>query len=160
MPQIQLPIFPEGVTYLSTELAFIKKDGLVTYFNGSMPVFSHAENDIGTFRMITSQFVVNGVIKQSEIVKAFGVPLTTVKRYVKLYRDNGPSGFYAERKRRGAAVLTSDVIEKVQDLFDEGLSIPDVSRKLGIKANTLSKAVISGRFHIKKKLFKATKMRR
>ena len=151
MPQIQLPIFPDGVTYLSSELAFIKKkNGLVTYFNGSMPVFSHDEQDIGTFRMITSQFVVNGIIKQSEIVKVFGVPLTTVKRYVKLYRDKGPSGFYAERKKRGAAVLTTEVIKEVQDLFDEGLCIPDVSRKLGIKANTLSKAVRAERLHLKK----------
>lgn len=154
MPQIQLPIFPDGVTHLSSELAFIKKDGLVTYFNGSMPVFSHNEKDIGTFRMITSQFVVNGIIKHSEIVKVFGVPLTTVKRYVKLYRDKGASGFYAERKKRGAAVLTTEVIKKVQDLFDEGLCIPDVSRKLGIKANTLSKAVISGRLHLKKNFSK------
>jgi len=33
MPQIQLPIFPEGVTHITPVLAFSKQDGRVTYFN-------------------------------------------------------------------------------------------------------------------------------
>ena len=42
-PQIQLPIFPEGVTHITPVLAFSKQDGRVTYFNRSMPVFVHVE---------------------------------------------------------------------------------------------------------------------
>jgi hypothetical protein len=53
MPQLHLPMFPSGVTQITEELAFWKKDGNVTYFNGHLPVFSHAEHDIATFRMIT-----------------------------------------------------------------------------------------------------------
>jgi hypothetical protein len=49
-------MFPNGVTHITSELAFEKKDGFITYFNGHMPVFTHAESDIATFRMITSQF--------------------------------------------------------------------------------------------------------
>lgn len=64
MPQMQLPIFPEGVTHITPELAFKKEGGRVTYLNGSMPVFAHDEKDIRTFRMITSQFCVNGNAKQ------------------------------------------------------------------------------------------------
>ena len=60
MPQLQLPIFPDGVTYITNHLAFRRQDGEVTYFNGHMPVFSHAETDVATFRMITSQFCVTG----------------------------------------------------------------------------------------------------
>jgi hypothetical protein len=54
MPQLQLLMFPNGVTHITSELAFEKKDGQVTYFNGHMPVFTHAEKDIATFRMISS----------------------------------------------------------------------------------------------------------
>ena len=39
MPQRQLPMFPNGVTHITD---FMKNDGQVTYFNGHMPVFSHA----------------------------------------------------------------------------------------------------------------------
>jgi hypothetical protein len=56
MPQIQLPIFPEGVTPITAVLAFSKRDGRVTYFNGSMPVFVHAEENRASFQMITAQF--------------------------------------------------------------------------------------------------------
>jgi hypothetical protein len=41
MPQLQLPMFPVGVTPITSLLAFIKEEGNITYFNGSLPVFSH-----------------------------------------------------------------------------------------------------------------------
>jgi hypothetical protein len=53
MPQLHLPMFPNGVTHITNELAFEKKDGKITYFNGHMPVFFHDEDDIASFRMIT-----------------------------------------------------------------------------------------------------------
>jgi hypothetical protein len=147
MPQLQLPIFPVGVTHLTSELAFMKREGQVTYFNGLMPVFTHAESDLRTFRMITSQFIINGNVKQSQVARVFGLPLVTVKRYTKLYRERGPAGFYSDRRRRGSAVLTPEVMEKAQAMMDEGLGLPEVSSHLGLLANTLSKAVHAGRLH-------------
>ncbi len=153
MPQLHLPIFPEGVTHINALIAFEKRDGIVTYFNGHMVVFSHEESDIKTFRMITSQFCVQGVARQVEIQKAFGVPAVTVKRAVKRYRDHGPKGFYQPRKMRGPAVLTEDVLAKIQSLLDTGTSIPDIARELELKADTLHKAVKAGRLQkVKKKL--------
>jgi transposase len=154
MPQIQLPFFPDGVTPITALLAFSKQQGRVTYFNGSMPVFVHDEQDIDSFRMITAQFCVNGNTKQAEIARAFGVPKISVKRAVKLYREAGPKGFYARRKSRGPAVLTPAVLEQAQQLFDEGLETPQVADQLSIKCDTLSKAVRAGRLH------KATKKKR
>ena len=43
MPQLHLPMFPTGVTHITSELAFEKKDGCITYFNGHMPVFTHGD---------------------------------------------------------------------------------------------------------------------
>jgi hypothetical protein len=60
MPQTILPIFPPGVTLITAALAFENRDNKITYFHGSLPVFSHAKDDIPSFRMITSQFYVNG----------------------------------------------------------------------------------------------------
>ena len=59
MPQLHLPMFPAGVTPITDELAFEKRDGKIAYFNGHMAVFSHAEDDVATFRMITSQFQIS-----------------------------------------------------------------------------------------------------
>jgi len=147
MPQVQLPFFPEGVTHITPMLAFCKDHGRVTYFNGNMPVFVHEETDTDSFRMITAQFCETGNAKQSDIARAFGVPPISVTRAVKLYRQQGPKGFYAQRKTRGAAVLTAPVLEEAQQLLDEGRETAAVADRLAIKRDTLSKAVRAGRLH-------------
>jgi transposase len=147
MPQMHLPFFPDGVEHITSELAVEKKDGQVTYFNGHMPVFVHAEQDIPTFRMITAQFCINGNAKQADISRAFGVTLISVKRAVKLYREKGVAGFYEEPKRRGPAVLTAEVLKEAQEQLDEGLEIPEVAERIGVKPNTLAKAIRTGRLH-------------
>ena len=92
MPQMHLPLFPDGVEHITSELAFERKDGQVTYFNGHMPLFIHAEEDTATFRMITAQFCINGNAKQTDISGAFGITLISVKRAVKRYRQRGVAG--------------------------------------------------------------------
>ena len=147
MSQIQLPIFPQGVTPITPVLAFSKREGRVSYFNGSMPVFVHDEEDRASFQMITAQFCVNGNAKQADIVRAFGVTKISLKRAVKRYREEGPKGFYTPRKRRGPAVLTPSVLNEAQQLLDEGLETATVADRLGVKRDTFSKAVRAGRLH-------------
>ena len=147
MPQIQLPLFPAGVTPITQVLAFSKDHGRVTYFNGSMPVFVHEEDDLASFRIITAQFCVNGNATQAEIMRAFGVSKISLKRAVKRYREEGPKGFYQPQKRRGPAVLTAPVLAEAQQLLDEGLESSEVADRLGIKRDTFSKAVRAGRLH-------------
>jgi hypothetical protein len=47
MPQVQLPIFPAGVTHINSEIAFEERDGKVYYFNGDLTVFVHEKNRSG-----------------------------------------------------------------------------------------------------------------
>ncbi len=56
MAQLQLPIFPQGVTQLSPDLGVSCRDGRVSYFYGTLPVFRHAEEDVKSFRFFTSQW--------------------------------------------------------------------------------------------------------
>ena len=147
MPQLQLPMFPVGVTHITALLAFIKEDRNITYFNGSLPVFSHKEEDTRSFQMITAQFCVNGHTQQMEIARAFGVTPISVKRSVKRYREEGPGGFYQPQKRRGAAKLTRPVIELIQQLLNEHEEVADIAIQFDIKADTLSKAIRAGRLH-------------
>ena len=93
MPQVQLPIFPAGVTPITSEIAYQCEEGKVCYFNGHLPVFIHDKKELATFRLFTSQLVINGNAPQAQIARAFGVPLVTVKRYVKLYREGGTAAF-------------------------------------------------------------------
>jgi transposase len=151
MPQAQLPLLPNGATDITDILSVTKADGKFTYFNGVMPVFSHDENDRESFKMITAQFCVNGNCKQSEISRAFGVPKITIRRAVKKYREEGPRGFFQPRKSRGASVLTTEVLEQAQTLFDQGKDKSTVAEELGIKKDTLTKAVRAKKLHPIKK---------
>jgi transposase len=151
MSQLQLPYFPAGVTPITAMLAFAADEGRVTYFNSTMPVFVHGQDDLASFRMITAQFCVNGNAKQSEIARAFGIPKITIKRAVQLYREAGPKGFYQTKRTRGAAVLTAAVLAQAQQWLDEGLETGVVADRLGIKRDTLSKAVRAGRLAVRAK---------
>lgn len=152
---MQLPIFPQGVTHITPEVAFQCEEGKVCYFNGHLPVFIHDKEDLATFRMFSSQLVVTGNATQAQIARAFGVPLVTVKRYVKLYRQGGPCAFYVAPKQRSASKLSPQVCQQVQALLDQGLEVPEVGRRMGILANTLHKAIRAGRLRgAKKKIYR------
>jgi transposase len=153
MPQIQLPIFPAGTTKITAELAFEKRDGQVVYFNGHLPVFLHAQEDVGAFRLYTSQLIVNGTASQRHIVEAFGVPLVTVKRCVKRLREKGAGAFFKAAERRRGSKLTPERLVQAQQLLDQGRKVPAISQELGVLKSTLHKAVDDGRLRqgLKKK---------
>jgi hypothetical protein len=72
--------------------------------------------------------IAGGTVKPKEIVKTFGVPMITVKRYVKLYRDHGSKGFHERKPRHSSApVLKGEVLEQAQRSLDEGRSVPEVA---------------------------------
>lgn len=143
-------MFPAGVTEITPQLAFKKEDGRVVYFNGHMPVAIHDEKDLPSFRMVTSQFYVMGLVTQSDLTRVFGVTPISVKRSVKKFREQGPGGFYAERRVRGAAVLLPDVVEKAEELLAEDMKVSDVAKQLSISPDTLRKGIDSGRVRVKK----------
>lgn len=147
MPQIQLPIFPVGVTPITACIAFERVEDQIYYYNGHLPVFVHHKDDIKTFRLFTSQMIENGSCKTGDIVHAFGVPSVTVKRALKCLRDHGSKGFYAPPKMKSASTLTAEVAEQAQALLDAGHSVPDVGRELKILPNTIHKAIRAGRLH-------------
>jgi transposase-like protein len=100
---------------------------------------------LASFRMFTSQLVINGNATQAQISRTFGVPLVTIKRYVKLYRQGGVHAFFAPSKGRAGRKLTAQVRQQAQMLLNKGLEVPEVARRVGILANTLHKAIRDGR---------------
>jgi transposase len=146
MPQMQLPIFPAGVTEINSRVAVEAKDGQVCYVYGHLPVFQHEESDVQSFRMFTSQMIETGSVKAREIVATFGVPMVTVKRYVKVYRQNGAKGFYETKARHSSASkLKGETLERAQQLLDQGGSVPQVAEEINVLANTIHKAIRAGR---------------
>ena len=152
MPQVQLPLFPHGTTAITPELAFERRDEQVVYFNGHLPVFTHEAKDLASFRLFTTQLIVNGTASQGDIVKAFGVPITTVKRCCKRYRERGAAAFFQPPDRREGHRLNAQRLAQAQGLLEQQFGVPEISRQLDILTSTLHKAIDDGRLkQIKKK---------
>lgn len=147
-----LPIFPDGVIHISTNISFKKEDGRIYYFRYSMPLFFHPENDACSFRMYTAQLYLTGMVKQMDIVRAFGVTPISVKRSVALFKEKGLHGFYEKKEpsRRGKQKLTATVLEKIQIEINNDIPIKDIGEAFEIKISTLRKALSEGRL-VKKK---------
>lgn len=153
MPQLHFPLFPSGINIINSDIGFKKEDGKIFYFNGSMPVFSHAEDDYDTFRFFISQLYLNGNATQAEIAKAFGVTIISVKRAVKVFREKGAAGFFIPPPRRGPSVLTPNILTEVQKLLDRGVNVSKIAQEYNLKTNTLKKAIQEGRLHqVEKKI--------
>ena len=145
MAQTLLPVFPAEATPINEIVSFCKRDGVVYYFHGCLPIFTHAEGDRKSFRLFTSQLVVNGSCTQAELVRAFGISSIRMKRQVKKLRAGGSQAFFAVRRKRQPRVLTAEVLARAQALLAEGQTRAAVAKAMDIKLDTLSKAVRAGR---------------
>jgi hypothetical protein len=145
IPQALLPLIADGATRISDLISVVRENGQWAYFCGAHPVFQHAENDHRAFRMFTAQLICQGVCRQVDIVRAFGVSRNSVIRSVNAYHAGGVAAFYAPRATRGASVLTPEVTAQAQQLLGAGWSLREVADRLGLKRDTLRKAIQQGR---------------
>ena len=151
MPQVQLPIFPAGCVEINRDLACRSEADKVLYFNGHLPVFTHGKSDLASFRLFTSQLIVQGAATQGQISRAFGVPLVSIKRATKLFRQRGAAGFFVASPRREGTKLTKEKLEQARGLLLAGHSLVAVSRETGVLVDTIRKAIQAGRLPASKK---------
>jgi transposase len=111
-------------------------------------VFQHAENDRRSFQMFTAQLIFQGQCRHVDIVRAFGVSKSSVIRSVNTFRDGSATAFYASRATRGPSVMTPEVTAQAQQLLGAGESPREVAEQLGIKLDTLRKAIRHGRLTV------------
>ena len=141
IPQALLPLIADGATRISDIISVVRDNGQWTYFCGVQPVFQHAENDRRSFQMFTAQLICQGACRHVDIVRAFGVSKSSVIRSVNKYRAGGVNAFYTPRATRGASVMTPEVTAQAQQLLGAGWSPREVAEQLGIKLDTLRKAI-------------------
>ena len=151
MPQVQLPIFPAGCVEINRDLACRTEGEKVVYFNGHLPVFTHTKTDLASFRLFTSQLIVQGSATQGQIAKAFGVPLVAIKRTTKLFRERGSAGFFVSPPRREGTQLNAEKLEQARGLILQGHPLRVISEQTGVLVDTLRKAITAGRLPVPKK---------
>jgi transposase len=145
IPQALLPLIPDGATRINNLISVVRENGQWIYFHGALPLFQHSENDRRSFQIFTAQLICLGTCRQVEIVRAFGVSKNSVIRSVNKYRGGGANVFYAPRAVRGASVMTLEVTAQAEQLLGAGWSRKEVAEQLGLKLDTLRKAIQHGR---------------
>ena len=146
-----LPLIPHGATEIANNLSVVYENDEWIYYHGLLPVARHAASDTRLFRMITSSFIVTGVCRICDIVKTFNVSKSSVIRNSKKYTEHGSDAFFRNsgRGKRKSKVLTDDKIKKAEELLADKYRRSEVASKIGVKYDTLNKAIQSGRIKIK-----------
>ena len=157
MTQLLLPIISPGVTQINPLVSVWENDDLWTYFLGKFPIYSHRVDDQRMFRLTIAQLIESGACRQKEVIKAFGVSKRSVIRAQNKLRKGGSGAFFVDRRgRKFAPVLTPEVLGQAQRLLDKGLSGRQAAEELGVKYDTLRKAVNDGRLNGKEYAESAT----
>lgn len=148
MPQMILPMIPMGSTVISDLVSVVKTENKCVYFLSMYPIYSHEPDDIRSFKLVTSQLIDSGACRHRDIMNTFGVSKSSVNRALKKYREGGIEAFFRKKKggRRGTA-LTPEKLVKAQAMLDEGMSRIEVSEELGVRKDTLRKAINDGRLN-------------
>jgi len=145
-----LPLIPYGASKIANNLSVVFEEYEWTYYYGSFPIARHAANDKRFFRMITSSFILSGVCRNRDIIRVFNVSKSSVIRNCAKYAAHGSDAFYGNptKGKRKSKVLTDDKLKKAQELLSTGFSRSEVALKIGVKYDTLSKAIQDGRIKI------------
>ena len=137
---------PKGTTQINDLVTVFRGEDRWTYYMGCTPIYSHGSDDTRLFRLVTSMMIDAGTCRHRDIIRTFGVSKSSVNRALKKLREGGPEAFF-QRKPGGrkGTVLTPEVLEKAQSLLDQGFTRNNVADELGIRADTLRKAINDGR---------------
>jgi transposase-like protein len=89
--------------------------------------------------------ILNGTVREADIVRTFGVPRITVRRSVRKLQQQGVGSFFVDRRRGSARVVKGELREQARQLLEQGVGVPEIAQRLQVKANTLHKAIRQGR---------------
>lgn len=157
MPQLLLPIKTPGETYINSQVSVREKGDRWTYFFGEHPIYSHRVDDQRMFRWVIAQLIESRLCRQAQVIETFGISKSGVIRAQNKLRMGGFEAFFIEnRGRKSAPILTPAVLGQAQSLLDKGLSRKEVSEELGLKRDTIRKAIGDGRLKEKERHESAT----
>lgn len=147
MQQI-LPLIPSGATKVNEKLSCVLECGHMRYFLYMIEIGFHRDDDRSSFKHKICELILSGVCRNVEVIRAFGISPTSLKRWLRDYSEKGSGVFYRERGTRGGAVLTDDVLLHAQILLDQGLTRNEVAKKLSVSCDVIRKAVKDGRLRM------------
>jgi len=149
--QLILPFFPQETILINAHVGVYEREGLVQYLINGLPVFSHAKDDRDAFRYITSNFIHQGLCRNVDIERAFGVSEDSVTRALKKFMTKGEAGFFGPDARHGKAYkIVGERRERIQAKLDKGQSVYSIGKEEGVRESAIRYGIKQG--YLKKRL--------
>ena len=143
--QLILPIFPVNTTMINTNVGVYQREGIVQYLINGLPVYSHSKDDNASFRFITSNFIHQGLCRNVDIERAFGVSEDSVSRALKKYEAKGEAGFFGADARHGRAhKIVGGCRERIQFKLDKGQSVYSIAKEEGVRESAIRYQIKQG----------------
>jgi|SRR5690625_3890721 len=144
--QMQLPFFPEHTKLINATLG-VRKDGdMIYYLHNGSPILCHEENNLNKYRFILGNLVEMRLCSCGELSKALGVPIRSVQRYAKTFREKGSDWFFHREEKRGQChKLDAQMMEKAQQMLDEFIPTTQIARELGVTEGAIRYHLRTGR---------------
>lgn len=98
MPQATLPLFTDDMTIVNLHVGVQKREGMVYYFNGSLPFYHHREEDRSSFKHVICQMLSNNLATRSQLSSAFQISARSISRWLLDFEQSGERSFYIKKK--------------------------------------------------------------
>lgn len=150
--QLQFPVFPKGTKMISNIVGVYEHDALVQYIVNGLPVYSHSQEDLNAFRFITSNFIHQGICRQVDVQRCFGVSEDSVRRAYNKFKRLGEAGFFSPDARQGRPYkIIGKRKQRIQDKLDKGQSVLSIAKEEGVSESAIRYQVKKG--YLKKSPF-------
>jgi transposase len=139
--QFHLPAQPGDAQEINTVVAVVRQHEQVAYFASGLPIFVHAEDDVVGRRIVAAQLMELGLAQQDQLSAALGVHRSTLYRQHRKLTTEGVLGVVdAKRGPHGPHRFTADKRQRVVHLLDEGRSIREAARQVGVSEGVIRRA--------------------
>jgi len=146
-PMLQqiLPLIPPGATQVGKLLSIVRENEYTKYYMGVFQIGIHKTSDKATFKAKICELIFCGVCRNKDVLKSLAISSSSLKRWMRQYKEKGADSFHAASATRGGAVLTDALIIVAQDLLDDHHTRKQVADKLSVNYDVIRKAVADGR---------------
>ena len=139
-----LPFLPKNAVIISENLALVRDEDQMVFYNASGSIYSCSENDKDAIRIAQAIFVELNIARPKALAKALRVNQSTVHRNRTKYKEGGVEAFKWKKRQRALYAFKGENCIKGQEYLDKGVSIRTTAKKLEVSEGAIRYAIKKG----------------
>lgn len=141
----RLPLLPEGAQVVSPRLAVVRENGMFVLFNAAGPIYECKEDDTLGLRQGVTVAASLELATVTALAKAAGVHRATLHRSHAKFEEGGAKALQPQKRGpKGPHKLTPAVRRQAQRALDDGASLRDAGRRVGVSHFAIGHAIKKG----------------